>query len=468
MKKNQKPFICLFSATSAPVETEEDNKKSQELKAIEKVSANLEAYKTQLGEKVDKEQMETLEQTIKELKEGLEEMTGKQVTEKMNTINEGMKNAFDQIGELQEKLREQNDGGVTEKKNGSLFSKKELKGFIDEVFDEDGKKTSNKPSLTIKAAETFGYGATFVSGAQVDAFTGRTVDPELYEQRRKSNLILDYFPMRPIDTPKLIYLVKVEEGTGTAPDNLPGGADWIDSGEAKPKRSFRLDTEEVEAKKVAIFSTIEDKLLRDVASFDNWIREDLMDEMREAINDGLLNNDPGTNAKAPLGLKTDAVQYTATPAYDELIENPNYIDDIIAVLAFMRYNKETPSIVFISSDVYYRIHHLKATDGKWLNNNLVYVNNAGQLFIAGVLVVPADEEDVPSTNILAVDLSAFKIRPYGPMVLERGLNGEDFREDKTSFRGYQEFLTYLPTHRENGVVYDTFANIETAITLPQA
>jgi hypothetical protein len=52
------------------------------------------------------------------------------------------------------------------------------------------------------------------------------------------------------------------------------------------------------------------------------------------------------------------------------------------------------------------------------------------------------------------------------MVLETGLNGEDFREDKTSFRGYQEFLSYLPENNENGVVYDTFANIYAAILKP--
>ena len=289
----------------------------------------------------------------------------------------------------------------------------------------------------------------------------------MYQRRRKSNLILDTFQIPSIDVPKLIYLIKVE-GEDEDPVADRGGADWIDSGEAKPKRSFKLDTEEVEAKKVAIFATVEDKLLRDVTSFETWMREDLMDEMKEAINDGLLNNDPGTNAKAPLGLKTNAIQYSATPAYDEKIENPNYIDDIIATLALMRFNKEVPMVVWISSDVWYRIHHLKATDGKWLNNNLVYVNNAGELFIAGVPVKPTDEEDIPSTHLLAIAANCFKIRAYGNMILERGLNGSDFREDKTSFRGYQEFLSYIPSHRQNGVVYDTFANIEAAIAVPEA
>jgi len=65
-------------------------------------------------------------------------------------------------------------------------------------------------------------------------------------------------------------------------------------------------------------------------------------------------------------------------------------------------NKEMTGSIHVSSDVYYRIHNLKATDGKYLNNNLIYVNNLGQLFIAGVQVISEDSEDVPSTHLLAI------------------------------------------------------------------
>jgi hypothetical protein len=43
------------------------------------------------------------------------------------------------------------------------------------------------------------------------------------------------------------------------------------------------------------------------------------------------------------------------------------------------------------------------------------------------------------------------------------MNGEDFREDKTSYRGYQEVLSYLPEQRQNSVMYDTLANIALGI-----
>ena len=440
-----------------------------ELQAIKKIGDQVEAFKTALGDKADAEEFKKLQDKITELEKGLEEMTAKQISDAIKAINEGNEKVHKQLVELQEEAAQKKDTGKSgSPRRSEIVSTKAVQDFIDATF-KDGKKTHDPAKIEIKAAETFGYPQFFQGGDDtvVDAFTGRFVDPKLYERRRKKNLILDYFDIRTINVPKLIYLVKVELGDTNPTSGDPGGADWILSGQIKPKRSFRVTTGEVEAKKVAIFATVEDKLLRDVASLENWIREDLMDEMREKINDGLLNNNPAVNALAPLGLKTNAIQFTPSPAYDNTIEDPNYIDEIIAAIALFRYNKEEAGIVFIASDVWYRIMHLKATDGKWLNNNLVYVNNLGELYIAGVRVVAADEEDIPSTHILVVGADlGFKIYAYGPMVFERGLNGEDFRYDRTSYRAYQEFLSFIPENRENSVLYDTFANIEAAIIAP--
>lgn len=442
-----------------------------ELKAIEAISEQVDTFKTMLGEKANNEEFEALKLELKTLKEGMGDLTAKQIADSIDKINQSNTSIHKQLVELQEKAAEDLENSKKDNKTskGGIVDTKAVQDFINETFGEDGKKTHNPAKIELKAAENFGYPQFFQGGNDtvVDAFTGRFVDPKLYERRRKKNLILDYFDIRTINVPKLIYLVKVELGDSNPTSGDPGGADWILSGQIKPKRSFRVTTGEVEAKKVAIFATVEDKLLRDVASLENWIREDLMDEMREKINDGLLNNNPSVNALAPLGLKTNAIQFTASPAYDNTIEDPNYIDEIIAAIALFRYNKEEAGIVFIASDVWYRIMHLKATDGKWLNNNLVYVNNLGELYIAGVRVVAADEEDIPSTHILVVGADlGFKIYAYGPMVFERGLNGEDFRYDRTSYRAYQEFLSFIPENRENSVLYDTFANIEAAIVAP--
>jgi len=443
---------------------------SPELKAIKSIGEQVDAFNKQLGEKANTEEINAIKADLKALQEGLDTLSSKQMTDLLDKINKSNESLHKQLVELQEESAEKREQSAG-KSNGrtELVATADIEAFVKATF-EDGDKTKKAAKIQIKAAETFGFNQTFVGGAggtDISAFTGRLVDPLLNQRKRKRNLILDNFDIRTINVPKLVYLVKVEVGDTNPTSGDPGGAAWILSGQAKPKRSFRVTTGEVDAKKVAIFGTIEDKLLRDVPSFQNWIREDFMDEIRETINDGLLNNDPDINALAPLGMKTNAVQYTVTPAFTLNVELANYIDAAIAAIASMANSKEQPGKMFVSDDVFYRIHNLKATDGKWLNNNLIYVNAAGQLFIAGVQLVPADIEDIPSTHFLLVSADlGFKIYAYGNMVFERGLNGEDFREDKTSYRGYQEFLSYIAENRENSVMYDTFANVFAAITLP--
>lgn len=448
-----------------------DGEGNSEIEAIKKIGEQVEQFKTLLGDKADADAFKTLEDKLTSLEEGIETMKAAEISKAIEAINKSNESIYKQVVELQEELavsKEKSTGKSAVRPE--LITVKELEGFVASTFGEDGKKTHSPAKIQVKAAETFGFDQTFVggeSGTDISAFTGRFVDPLLNQRKRKRNLILDNFDIRTINVPRLIYLIKVEVGDTNSISGDPGGAAWILSGQAKPKRSFRVTTGEVEAKKVAIFGTIEDKLLRDVPSFQNWIREDFMDEIKEEINDGLLNNDPAINALAPLGLKTNAVQYSPTPAFTLNVALANYIDAIIAAIASMANSKEQPGKVFVSDDVFYRIHNLKATDGKWLNNNLIYVNALGQLFIAGVQVIPADIEDVPSTHFLLIGADlGFKIYAYGDMVFERGLNGEDFREDKTSFRGYQEFLSYIAENRENSVMYDTFANVFAAITEP--
>lgn len=446
--------------------------KSPELEAIEKVTGQVEDFKKQLGERVGKEEFTKAQKLIDELKEGLGKWEEKKIDDQIGKINDSITKFGTQITEMQEELNQAKEGGNGRKKL-EVVATKDVEDFIKKTF-ADGVKTKEFANIKLggnigeitKAAENFGYPQFFegAAGTVIDAFTGRFVDPMLYQRKRKRNLILDNFPIESISVPKLVFLEKIEVAGDDASQEDTGGADWIVSGGQKPARSFRVTTGESEAKKVAIFGTVEDKLLRDVPSLENWIREDFMDEMMETYNDALLNNNPGVNADAPLGLKQNAIQYAATDAFDGTISDATEIDAIIAAVAYMSTLKEKPGKVFISDDLYYKILVLKGNDGHYQNKGLVYVSNAGQIFIAGVPLMPSDTEDVPSTHLLATSMDmGFKIKNYGSMVFERGLNGEDFRYDRTSYRGYQEVLAYISQHRYNSVLYDTFVNIIAAI-----
>jgi hypothetical protein len=448
---------------------------SPELKAIDLVSKQVEGFKKLLGDKLDKTEYDNIKGTIEDLKKSLAGFTDKDaktVSDAIKTINDGQEKMLKQIGEMQEDIQKTKDSGTNAKKALQLFDEAALKDQISKMFPGGREKVNvggikiqiNGP-LRTKAAEIFSIPEFFQGDpsiiTDISAFTGRVIDPKLYERKRKRNFILDNFSIPSIDAPTLVYLEKVEISGENGSQEDTGGAEWITSGAQKPMRSFRVTSNKVEAKKIAIFGTAEDKLLRDVPSLRNWIQTDFTQEIREAYNDGLLNNDPAIDEDAPLGLKTNAVQYQDVAGF--IIANPNDIDAIIALIAQLERNNEEASYVVVSSDKWFQLLALKDTQQRYQNNNLVYTSNSGQLYIAGVPIVKADVNDIPTTNVMAVGMDGFQIRNYGPLVFEAGLNGEDFRHDRTSFRAYQEVLSYIASHRYNSVIYDTFANIKTAV-----
>lgn len=444
---------------------------SPEVEAINKVAEQIKGFEKQLGERASKQEFSEVQKDLSDLKKNLGNWDGETVESAMKKINGANEKIYKQLEEMAEDVAKSKDQGQSSKAKMQLVDHDEIKKFIAETFVDD-RKTSNKASFKIngnivfKAAEIMGYPDTFAAGTDITAFTGRFIDPVLYQRMRKRNFILDNMSIETIGVPTLIYLEKVEAAGEDGSIEDVGGAAWIVSGGQKPMRSFRLSATQVEAKKIAIFGTVHDKLLRDVPSFENWLREDFTDEIRETYNDGLLNNNPSVDPLAPLGLKQNAIQYADTAAFNNTINAANEIDAIVAAIAYMDSLKEQAVQAVVSSSVYYRMLVLKDSEDRYHNSGLIYTSNTGQLYVAGVRIVLADNEDVPSTHLLLIGASGFRIKNYGSLVFERGLNGEDFRYDRTSFRAYQEVLSYIPAHRYNSVLYDTFANIKAAIETP--
>lgn len=456
-----------------------DETKSPELEAIDKVAKQVDDFKKQLGTKVSKEDLDKLNEATVKINKDFEDLRKNLGNWDGETVESCMKKINTQLTEMQEDVSRSKDTGA--KGKFQLFDSGEVKKFAESVFDENGAKSSKQASFKInnaflmggfvsKAAEIMGYPDFFegVPGVTTDwtAFTGRVVDPTLYQRKRKRNFILDNFTIPSIAAPTLIYLEKMEIAGEDGSVEDVGGADWIVPGAQKPMRSFRVTSTKVEAKKLAIFGTVHDDLLKDIPSLENWIREDFTAEMREAYNDALLSNDPGVDPDAPLGLTKNAIQYADTTPFNNTILDANEIDAILAAIAYMASLEEEPMMAVVSSSVYYKLFALKDNQARYQNANLVYTNSRGQIFVAGVPVILAGADDVPDTHLLLIGVDGFQIRNYESLVFERGLNGEDFRYDRTSFRAYQKVLSYIASHRYNSVLYDTFSNIITAIDLP--
>jgi len=444
---------------------------SNEEDAFKTLSDNVDVIVEKLGEAAKQEEVTALKADIESLKSELSTMKASDVDAKLKAINEKNEALFNQLVELQVKAADEADK-ANPKVIGArpMYKMEDVKNFTEKSL--KNKRENNFLEIEeVKAAETFGIPQTFVTGEGADTAvmaSGYMLLPGLMAARRKTNIMLDYFPIRTINVPYLIYLEKVEIGDTNPTSGDPGGAAWIESGQAKPKRSFRIKAVRADAKKLAIFGTIEDCLLQDIPSFDNWIKTDFKEQLDEVANTGLLRGNPAVNALEPYGIITNASQYVVTPAFDEKVIAATYIDDIIAAAASMvTTSKYIAGMAFVAWDVWYAIISLKSTDERYMNNSLVYVSNNAELWIAGVHVIGVDADDIPSTHLLLVAAdTGFKMFRYGNAGIETGLNGEDFREDKTSYRGWRRYLTYFPSDTRGSVIYDTWTNIETLIEVP--
>lgn len=456
-------------------ECEEESDLSSEAE-IKKFLNNAKKLHKEVNSKASQTELDEIKGQVDLLNKAIADQNQEKTDESIKAINKSFTKLWSEVVEKRENSEDANNAGKSSQTKEAENTAKAREEFLKSLKDEDGDLVRGKAAalniksseILTKAAETFGYQTTFVTGTDITAFTGREIDPTLHQARRKRNLILDLFTIRPISVPSLFYLSKVEEGDANPVAGDPGGADWILCGDPKPKRSFRVEAQSVSAKKVAIFGTIEDCLLNDVPSFNTWIEEDFRDELREKFNDGLLNNNPDTgDVNAPLGVKTNAVQFAVTPAFAQQIEDANEIDAIFAAAAAMAVSREQPAMMAVSADRYYKILSLKDNNSRYQNQDKVYVDSLGNLWIGGVMIYPADVDDIPNTHFLLVGAeNGFKIRLLEDATLETGLNGEDFREDKTSYRGYMRVLSYIPEHRENSIMYDTWANVIAAITKP--
>src|SRR5699024_6442780 len=126
------------------------------------------------------------------------------------------------------------------------------------------------------------------------------------------------------------------------------------------------------------------------------------EEMNEAINDGILNGDTEVDPLQPNGIKKYATLFAPTAACTEQVQNATVIDAIFAIAAKMRVERENAGVIFVSWDMYYRIMSLKDANDRYQNNNLVYIDTLGNLYIAGVRIQGVDVEDVDDTHFLAI------------------------------------------------------------------
>jgi hypothetical protein len=237
--------------------------------------------------------------------------------------------------------------------------------------------------------------------------------------------------------------------------NKQGNAQFIGEGVLKPLASFELQTESSIPKKVAESMKVSTEMLYDVDGMETMISDELNYEVMMAANTAVLT---GTaSSTSPAGVTTLASLYTLTGVQTT---NPNNADAIRAAIAQLKVlNFDRQIEAYINPVDGANLDMKKSTEGVYV---LPPFTTPDGRTIAGVTVI--EDNSIAPGYLLIGDMSKYKIAMYQDFYIAWGWENDDFRKNLVTAIGEMRFHQYMSSNHAGAFIYDTFANIKTAIT----
>lgn len=230
--------------------------------------------------------------------------------------------------------------------------------------------------------------------------------------------------------------------------NPLGAAGFIGPGVAKPGISFEIATEISNAKKVAVSEKCATELLQDIEGMASWIEQEIAYQLKQKVNTTLMT---GVNSSTvPAGIQTISVPYSLTTVETT---NPNHWDAIRACVAQLRSGNLMGPVTAFMNPVDYA------------NMVLTKAQSQGQLFVpaeTGATIV--EDNNVPVGYVQVALLDYYKVLIYKDFALSFGWENDDFTKNLVTTLGEMRIHQFFSENHTGAFIYDTFANIETAIT----
>lgn len=237
--------------------------------------------------------------------------------------------------------------------------------------------------------------------------------------------------------------------------NKQGNAAFIGEGVLKPLASFELNTENSVPKKAAERMKVSTEMLYDVEGLTSMIETELAFEVEVAANTAVLTGvESSTN---PKGVTQYATLFTLTTVETT---TPNNMDAIYAaVVQLQTLNFFTDIRAYVNPIDLGNMNLAKGTDGHYIIPPFTTANGTT---IAGVPVVP--DNNIAVGYLLIGDFSKYKVMIYQDFFISWGWENDDFSKNLITVIGEIRFHQFVSSNHVGAFIYDTFANIKTAIT----
>ena len=240
--------------------------------------------------------------------------------------------------------------------------------------------------------------------------------------------------------------------------NKQGNAAFIGEGVLKPLASFELSTESSVPKKVAERFKVSTELLYDVDGMASLIENEIRFEVMVAANAAVLTG--VASSTNPKGVTQYASLFTLTTI--DPVPTPNNADAIRASIAQLQsLNFGSNLTAFVNPIDAANMDLAKGTEGIYV---LPPFTSADGRVIAGVPVIV--DNNIAVGYLLIGDMTKYKVLMYQDFFVQYGWENDDFSKNLVTIIGEMRFHQWVSSNWAGAFIYDTFANIKTAIGIP--
>jgi HK97 family phage major capsid protein len=230
---------------------------------------------------------------------------------------------------------------------------------------------------------------------------------------------------------------------------------WVGEGIAKTEGEPTWSEISEEVKKLATYVKVSKEMLEDLSFIRGEINNDLMEGVRESIENALLNGGGGTSINglinASMGLPTFGVG-----AWLNTIQDANITDLIRVVKAQIEGANFTPTHVILNPEDIAKLQLTKASDGSYtypmfLPNQM----GSGEMIVAGMRVISSTY--MPVGDYLVGDLRKVNVKFRNNISMTVGLDADDFTRNMITILAEARLVSYVKNNQKPAFVYGDIA-----------
>ena len=239
---------------------------------------------------------------------------------------------------------------------------------------------------------------------------------------------------------------------------------WTAEGGAKTQGEPTWAEVSEEVKKIASYVKVSKEMLDDLSFIRGEINNDLMEGVREGIEEALLNGTGATGQiKGLINASMGLPGYNGN--FDDEIQDANITDLMRIAKAQIEASNFSPTHVVLNPEDIAKLQLTKASDGMYTYPMFLPTQAGdGEMSIAGMRVISSTY--MPVGDYLVGDLSKVNVKFRDDMNLSVGLDTDDFTKNMITILAEARLVSYVKNNQKPAFVYGDIATDVALILKP--